>query len=190
MPRHSFHIIEQRVMEKLRHLKPDLTYHCLEHTIDVLEQSVRIAKEEGVEDEDQLALLKIAALYHDTGFLETYQKHEAKSAEIFLNDAMNYALSQDQKNVVVDLILVTQIPQRPVNLLQSIICDADLDYLGRDDFFTIGDSLRREFLAYNIVSSDDEWFSLQHKFLKSHHYHTRSSQILREPMKQQHFAAL
>jgi hypothetical protein len=71
-----------------------------------------------------------------------------------------------------------------VTHLQRIICDADLDYLGRDDFFVIGDQLRREFLHFGIVSSEKAWKELQLKFLTSHHYHTQNSAELREPVKQ------
>jgi hypothetical protein len=86
--------------------------------------------------------------------------------------------------------MVTKIPQQPKNLLQRIICDADLDYLGRDDFELIGDKLRQEFLAYGVVKNDKEWDRLQLKFLASHKYHTASSQRDREPVKQMHLHSL
>jgi hypothetical protein len=86
--------------------------------------------------------------------------------------------------------MVTQIPQRPVDILERVICDADLDYLGRDDFFSIGDTLRREFIRYGIVPDDAAWEALQMKFLTNHSYHTESSRILREPVKQAHISRL
>lgn len=180
----NFQSVQKLVVEKLSQLNADLSYHCLEHTLDVLEQCERIATDEGVTNSGELVLLKIAALYHDTGFLYTYSSHEAKSCEIFLLDAKGFDLTLQEKELITGLIMVTQIPQLPVTLLQKIICDADLDYLGRDDFFSIGDNLRREFLCYNIVSDDQQWENLQIKFLQNHRYHTRSSQTLREPVKQ------
>jgi hypothetical protein len=86
--------------------------------------------------------------------------------------------------------MVTQIPQQPKDILERIICDADLDYLGRDDFFAIGDTLRREFIRYGVVPSDEAWEALQMKFLTNHAYHTASSQVLREPAKQSHIRKL
>lgn len=86
--------------------------------------------------------------------------------------------------------MATKIPQQPHNLLEQIICDADLDYLGRDDFYKIGETLRKEFLHYSIVNSDEEWETLQIKFLQNHHYHTISSQQLREPIKHQYLLQL
>ncbi|MEO8795717.1 MAG: HD domain-containing protein [Daejeonella sp.] len=182
--------VELNVLNRLQKLNPQLTYHCKEHTLDVLKQSIRIAHQEGIEDHTDLFLLKIAALYHDTGFLETYALHEQKSCELFLNDADQYSLNSEQKDIILNLIMSTQIPQNPNTLLEKIICDADLDYLGRPDFFSIGESLRKEFLQFNVVDNDDEWNKLQLRFLQKHNYHTSSSQKLREPTKQLNYSKL
>ncbi|MCO4292179.1 HD domain-containing protein [Solitalea sp. MAHUQ-68] len=185
-----FELMKAQVSRKLDHLDKHLTYHCKEHTFDVLEQSIRIAKDEGVTNSHQLHLLKVAALYHDSGFLETYADHETHSCMLFLSEANRYSFTDEDKERITELIMATKIPQDPHNLLERIICDADLDYLGRDDFYKIGDTLRLEFLHYSIVGSDDEWEALQLKFLMSHHYHTHSSQQLREPVKQHHLKQL
>ena len=182
--------IKTSVLSRLRSLHPSLTYHSMDHTLDVLEQCGRIAAAEGITDEHEIFLLKVAALYHDTGFLYVYRHHEKEGCKIFLADADNYDLSEADKKKIVDLIMVTQLPQTPTNIMEKIICDADLDYLGRDDFFEIGDSLRREFLWYNIVPDNGAWDKLQYKFLMQHAYHTESSRLLREPVKQQHLARL
>lgn len=178
------------VFDKLSKLDKHLTYHCKEHTTDVLTQCEQIARREGVTDKHQLHLLKVAALYHDSGFLKTYKDHETFSCELFLEDADRFGFSADDKQQITSLIMATKIPQQPHNLLEKIICDADLDYLGRNDFYTIGDTLRQEFLHYGIVRSDEEWEALQIKFLQNHNYHTASSQQLREPVKQQYLVQL
>ncbi|POY35310.1 phosphohydrolase [Solitalea longa] len=185
-----FEQMKAQVCKKLDNLDKHLTYHCKEHTFDVLEQSIRIAKAEGVTNAHQLHLLKVAALYHDSGFLETYADHETHSCMIFLSEANRYGFSDEDKEQIIQLIMATKIPQAPDNLMERIICDADLDYLGRDDFYKIGDTLRQEFLHYSIVKSDDEWEALQLKFLLNHHYHTQASQQLREPVKQRHLHQL
>lgn len=186
----SFEHLKGMVLDRLARLDPRLTYHSVDHTIDVLNQVERIAHEEGITDSRQVYLLKIAALYHDTGFLFTYAHHEEKSCEIFLQEAELYSLTAAEIQQVIDLIMVTKIPQAPKNLMEKIICDADLDYLGRTDFFTIGDNLRKEFLEYGIVASNEAWEQLQLKFLNQHHYHTEASIRQREPFKRQHLQQL
>jgi uncharacterized protein len=182
--------IKALVLKKLEGLSRHLTYHDINHTLDVVRQSERIAREEKVSDEREIYLLKVAALFHDSGFLHTYKQHEEKSCEIFLESSRSYDFSTEEKDLITDLIMVTKIPQQPKSLLQSIICDADLDYLGREDFFSIGENLRKEFLHYDIVTSNEEWEKLQQNFLKNHQYHTESSRRDREPFKQANFRQL
>lgn len=190
MTDHNFKRIETIVLAELGKLNPYLTYHSVQHTIDVLEQAQRIAKAEGIDDPHQILLLKYAALFHDTGFLYIYANHEEKGCDLFLEMTKDLKLAKADNDTVIGLIMSTKIPQQPENLLQQVICDADLDYLGRDDFFTIGNELRKEFLHYKIVANDEQWEQLQLKFLNGHHYHTKSSQLLREPVKQAHLVKL
>ena len=185
----EFDVIKHIVYSRLHQLDPKLTYHSMAHTMDVVDQSERIAKEEGVTGND-LWLLKVAALYHDIGFLKTYRKHEEMGCTIFLEDSAQLQFCDQEKDRIQRIILATKIPQRPHNLLEQIICDADLDYLGRADFFIIAEELRKEFLHFDIIQNNDEWDQLQLKFLKSHHYHTRSSQKQREGAKQEHIQQL
>lgn len=186
----GFESIKDNVGRKLGELNPKLTYHNLAHTLDVTEQCERIARAEGVTDERQIFLLKVAALYHDTGFLRTYANHEEMSCEIFLEDAPDLGIFGEETTFVTRLIMATKLPQQPANLLEKVICDADLDYLGRDDFFKIGDGLKREFLAYGVIASAQEWDALQQKFLSNHQYHTQTSKTLREGPKQENIAKL
>lgn len=185
-----FEEIKTDALQLLDGLSPYLTYHNTDHTVDVVLQSERIALEEGVFSAREIFLLKIAALYHDTGFLYTYTHHEEESCRIFLEHAEGYAFSDAEKDLVQELIMATKIPQQPVTRLQKVICDADLDYLGRPDFFTIAEELRKEFLHYGIVSSDEEWEQLQFNFLKTHQYHTTSSRKHREAAQKEHFKML
>ncbi|HSB93493.1 MAG TPA: HD domain-containing protein [Flavitalea sp.] len=186
----GFESIETAVLKKLETLSPGLTYHSREHTRDVVRQSARIAREESITDTRKLFILKIAALYHDTGFIDTYSNHEERSCQIFLRDSVSFGLTPAEIREITELIMVTRIPQQPKNLLQRILCDADLDYLGREDFESIGEKLRQEFLLYGVVQDDEEWDQLQLKFLTNHKYHTASSQRDREPVKQLHLHSL
>lgn len=185
----EFKKIKQGVMRRLEALHSNLTYHTTDHTLDVLEQCVRIAEAEGVTNTKELFLLRVAALYHDTGFLNRYANHEEESCRIFLADAARLNFSEEDKKEVLHLIMATRIPQQPATLTERIICDADLDYLGRQDFRRIGDGLRREFISFGIVADDEEWRDLQLRFLKAHSYHTASSRRLREPVKQKNLLA-
>jgi len=81
--------------------------------------------------------------------------------------------------------MATCIPQRPKNHLQAILCDADVDYLGRDDFFVLSNRLFSELSAEGLIADEDAWNREQRDFIGPHHYHAISSQKLRQEKKEE-----
>ena len=166
-------------MQRLRFdLNVKYLYHDSRHTEDVIRQVQEISYREGVSNEE-IALLKLAALYHDLGFLVQRANHEAAGVDLFMQEASNSAISEEDKQHVARLIMVTKIPQQPKTLLESIICDADLDYLGREDFPAIAEFLYLELKACGELNDRHRWNELQISFLGAHQYHTESSRKLR-----------
>ena len=183
--------IQNHIIQKLtKGLPAYLTYHKVSHTLDVMNQALIIASEEGVDSSDDLLLLQTSALYHDVGFIYVYEGHEEKSCLIAQEELKEFGFTDTQIRVVCNLIRSTKIPQSPSTLLEEIICDADLDYLGRSDFYTIGEGLYKEFMRLGIVANENEWNQLQVRFLERHHYFTKTCQNKRETFKQQHLEEL
>jgi predicted metal-dependent HD superfamily phosphohydrolase len=85
----------------------------------------------------------------------------------------------------VELIHATEIPHKPINKLQEIICDADLDYLGRSDFERIADNLRKELTEMGKITSRKEWDAIQVNFLKQHQFFTTTAIESRQKKKQE-----
>lgn len=166
-------------------LPKHLSYHSVEHVMDVFNSCKELAKYEGVKGED-LKLLLTAALFHDTGFLKGQKEHEKKSCQIARKHLPEFGYTKEQIKKICGMIMATKIPQNPQNLLEEIICDADLDYLGRDDFFKIGDKLFAELSVYGILNTEDEWNALQARFLESHNYFTKTALKLRKRKKDKH----
>ncbi|AEA43547.1 adenylate/guanylate cyclase domain-containing protein [Fluviicola taffensis] len=169
-----------RVLEK--GLSPMLHYHSIEHTKDVVRAVERYALLEGVTDEG-LFLLKSAATYHDAGFVEIYEKNEPVGARMAEEILPKYGYSEQHIAQIKELIFVTQIPHQPKNKLEQIICDADLDYLGRDDFHEIADRLRRELREHGKIDSDRQWDNMQVFFLNMHKYFTPTAIASRQAKK-------
>lgn len=177
--------IKKLILKKLKENLPEhLSYHSVMHVKDVIDAVEKIALAENV-NEEELILLKTAALFHDTGFLYGAKDHEEKSSEIAQEYLPNYGYSQSQIDKIKGMIMATKIPQTPHNLLEQILADADLDYLGRDDFFTIGDKLYEELTIFGIVNSERDWNLLQEKFLERHHFFTKTAINNRNQKKQQ-----
>ncbi len=170
-------------------LPNNLHYHSIEHTLDVCNAVEKIALNEGLVGED-VFLLKTAALYHDSGFVEIYEQNESIGAHLAEEALPKFGYTKEEIEVVKQLILATRVPHNPKNKLEEIICDADLDYLGRDDFFRIGDKLKLELMERKKVKSDKEWDELQVKFLSHHQFFTASSIKNRQPKKEQNLQAI
>jgi len=174
-------------LERLeKELPKHLYYHGKHHTIDVLEAAEKIANFEGITDEEEITLLKTACLFHDIGFTISGQDHEERGCEIAEEVLPDLNYSVDQIKIIKGMIMATKIPQSPNNKLEQIICDADLDYLGRDDFFSIGDTLFQELQYLGVVSDQDAWNNLQVKFLTAHSYFTNWGRNKRQFKKDKH----
>ena len=185
-----FTSIKQPILSRLENeLDPRLGYHNITHTLDVLEQAEVLAKQENVTDKHDLLLLKIAAVFHDSGFLFVYKGHEEKGCEIASESIKNVFSEEDIKKVC-GMIMATKIPQSPNTLLEQIICDADLDYLGRNDFEPISQTLYKEFIIFKIIPEDIIWDHVQIKFFESHHYFTGTSASKRNGKKLKHLNIL
>jgi predicted metal-dependent HD superfamily phosphohydrolase len=152
-------------------LPPHLYYHNKEHTQYVLNATLQLATEEKVTDDD-LPLLFAAALMHDTGFIETVKNHEEKSCDIARQLLPDYGYSAAAIETICELVMVTKLPQQAHTPLAQILCDADLYYLGTDQFFEFGEKLYKEMTALHLIGSLDEWNELQVQFLSSHRYFT------------------
>lgn len=186
----EFEKIKNRILRQLEEQLPaGLTYHNASHTADVLEKSLQIAALEGITVQEDLMFLKVAALFHDNGFLNTYQNHEEKSC-LIMRAQMQGIFDEPGLEKICGLIMATKIPQTPKTDLEQIICDADLDYLGRDDFNQISNALRLEFLAHEIVKDDREWEEKQIRFFEQHRYFTATSNNNRNDGKAQRLKEL
>jgi len=182
--------IKQKVLSLLeKGLSNELTYHSIDHTLYVLKQSEKIAQHEQV-GRHEFKLLQIAALFHDIGFINTYLYHEAEGCVIAKNILPEYGLSTKDIDSICGMIMTTKIPQNPTNLLEYIIADADLEYLGTSNYTKIASRLKQELLFINPLMTDLDWIHIQIKFLENHQYFTPYCIKNREEKKQQNLAIL
>jgi putative nucleotidyltransferase with HDIG domain len=163
-------------------LSKKLFYHGIHHTQDVYHVVNQYIKREGIESHEA-KLLRIGALFHDIGYTVSSENHEEKGVEIATKYMIEYGFSKKDIRVVKGLIMATKIPQSPKNHLEEIICDADLDYLGRSDFHPISKQLFEELKAFSVINTLDEWNQAQLKFLETHQYHTKFARKNRSPKK-------
>ena len=176
--------LKGQVLDLLKEKLPEnLYYHSVDHTLKAIEVA-----EEYIDDHKlgthEADLVRLAILLHDIGFVKSSLNHEKEGAEIAkqMMDDVGYTFLQ--KKVVADLIMSTRMPQRPTNLLERIICDVDLDYLGRDDYYEISEKLYNEMYENSMIDSKREWNEMQIEFLENHKFHTHFAKNHRQPQKE------
>lgn len=160
-----------------------LSYHGLDHTLDVLNVCEQYIKRLDL-PEEQRYLLRTGAIVHDMGFLKGPANHEEVGSGMAAEIMRNLGMNENQIQEVKGLVMATKIPQTPLNEIQKIICDADLDYLGRSDYPEISTRLFKELKYMKVLETEEQWKNLQINFLKAHHFHTPFAIKNREPKKQ------
>ena len=171
-------------------LPAHLTYHCAAHTIDdVVPAAERLADAEELPVRDRTVLIT-AAWFHDMGYIVQSEGHEYIGIAFAEGKLPDLGYGPGDVDAVAGLIRATQLPQRPENHLAGLLADADLDVLGRDDFFDSNDALRRELAAGRPDDGDAAWLDDQIMFLTQHRYHTATARGLRDRTKAHNLATL
>ncbi len=177
--------VEEFIMNKLeKELPQDLLFHNAEHTSHVYTQVELLGRGEKINEED-LLLLRTAALLHDIGYIDQMDDHEARSVEYAREILLLYRYKEKQIERICELILATAIPSDPKNLLEQIICDANLDHLGRVDFLIQSDKLFQEYRMRHKIKSKKDWNQFQINFLKTHEFYTSIAKKMCEVSKEQ-----
>jgi adenylate cyclase len=180
----QFTDIQEIILDKLEKELPDyLFYHNVKHTVDVVTEVELIGWGEGCTDEEIL-LLKTAGLFHDAGHIVAYDNHEYYGTLMAREMLPKYGYSAAQIDSICEIIMATKLPPKPTNLLENIICDSDLDYLGRSDFIPVSNTLFEELKAQNKIGKLNDWNKIQVKFISGHQYFTKTARSLREVNKQ------
>ena len=186
----KYYSVETEVLRMLEEQLPqNLYYHSVKHTREVIQVVEHLALCEGVRDEG-LFLLKTAALFHDLGFTQQYEHNESIGVELAQKILPDFGYSDLHIQTVSELIFATEVPHKPVNKLQEILCDADLGYLGTDDFEIISQKLKQELIEKGKIHSDKQWDEMQVPFLENHRYFTPTAIASLAPKKEENLAAV
>jgi predicted metal-dependent HD superfamily phosphohydrolase len=163
---HVRHFFETKVLSQL-------SYHNLAHTESVVSNVARIANHYRL-DEKETFIVTTAAWFHDTGYSNgEVSGHERRGAQLAAEYLKKEEMEEAVVNEVEGCILATILPQKPVNLLQQIVCDADLYHFGTSEFSDWNKLIRKEEEQRTGKKIDKaEWRKSTIRLLESHHFHT------------------
>lgn len=164
-------------------LPEGVLFHSKDHTLDVLKNVVIIGNNSLV-SQDDINVLQIAALFHDIGYVVDYQNHERESVIIARNFLNKRNIDKDVIDIICNTIMATKIPQNPINIYESILCDADLMHLTYSDYFKNIELMRIEWQKIGKAQlSELEFHKGSLNFIKQHKYHTKYGKEILNPLK-------
>lgn len=168
----------------------EYVFHDYNHTKNVVHAVIEISEKYNLTPKE-LEVLQLGAWFHDTGYNEGREKHEERSCENLRKFLQPYDYPSEELAKIEACILATRIPQVPQNLLQEIICDADLSHLGKNIYWDRCGRVRQELLMTNsLVMSEQEWVNFELEFMNNHKYHTPVAQELYGKTKERHIKQL
>lgn len=170
-------------------LDQKIVYHTIDHTREIIENTIKLAHAENITGKD-FSLLKTAALMHDLGYTQTHIEHEEISCQLSKKWLPKYGYSNEDIDIINSMIMSTRIPQTPGNLLGEVLCDADLYYLGGEDYFEKAELLYSEMKQLKTLENESQWLQLQIDFLTSHSFFTKTGKKTREPGKRKNLKSL
>jgi len=182
-------IVDHYIRELFRdELPAGIKYHDADHTLHPIKGVVAtansIAISENISEHDR-ELLIAAAYFHDTGYIREYEKNEPIAARMAGRILKLIGFKPNEVVKIQKMILSTDLEREPKTHLEKILCDADLDHFGREDFFKLDGKVREGRRLRGIdVSDDAKWYRGTLEFLKKHEYYTESQKKLREKEKQ------
>lgn len=159
-------------------------YHNIDHTRRVVDQIAQLAKWEGC-SEHETKILKLAAWFHDTGFIEEDSGHEEIGARIARDFLETQQFSENDIELVTSLILVSGKNAIPKTKLEKLMKDADCGHVASDFYFEVSELLRKEnTIKLRTSYTDLEWLEGNKDFFENHKFYTDSAKLKWQPLKE------
>ncbi|MHA6727522.1 Pycsar system effector family protein [Chryseobacterium sp. A301] len=175
--------LEQYDLTKLR-------FHNEIHLKEVVEASRKMAMHYSLSERDT-AIVGLASYFHDLGYCQVgKQGHELRGTEIAQKFLEGESADPEFISEVKNCILATKMPQEPKNLLEEIVCDADLFHFGKDWFEYRNKLLQQEAKACGAEFSKEDWRASTIALMERHRYHTDYAKQNLEPKKMENLQML
>jgi predicted metal-dependent HD superfamily phosphohydrolase len=188
-------IVDQYLRELFRDELPNgIKYHDADHTLHPTKGVVAIANDIAIAEnisENDRELLITAAYFHDTGYIREYDRNEPIAARMAGRILKLIGYKPNEIEKIQNMILSTDLAVEPKTHLEKILCDADLDHLGRPDFLEFDSKLREGRRNRGVdVSDDEKWYNGTLNLIINHKFYTEFQRKLREEQRQKNIQTL
>ncbi len=173
--------LKRYVFDKLKEEQSEkMPFHNLEYARHLYEYSIILAKSENLDLEETL-IIKTASLFLSLGQTGISQNPEIKAARLAREILPEFKYTEGQINTISNILLAAKWPPEPYDLLEKIMIDIRMEYLGRADFVEVQQKLFQELTEYmQLAISPNEWINSQISLLQEHEFLTTGARRLRE----------
>lgn len=175
----------------IREKKPEwVKYHDFHHAKSVVEACRVIGAASNLGEED-LEVVILAAWFHDVGYVGGIDRHEERSVDMAIAFLQESGYPKEKIAQLAGCVLATQIPQKPKNLLEQVLCDADIAHLASEDFLELSELVRLEIEhRMRIKLTEEEWLTMNIDFVAGHRYFTDYAKTMFEGQRRRNLAIL
>ena len=160
------------------HLPENIVFHNYNRTSKIARICDTLSIQSDLNGNEKI-LLHLAALFIDIGFCDDPKKSAAASARHARNYFMQKGLEVGTIKIITESIEAIGYPQQPVSLVAQYLCDADMYYLGSNNYPLDTELLRKEISLVDKVNfSDLDWIKRQLQVLENHTYFTAEARKL------------
>ena len=160
------------------HLPENIVFHNYNRTSKIARICDTLSIQSDLNGNEKI-LLHLAALFIDIGYCDDPKKSASASARHARNYFMQKGMDAGTIKTITESIEAIGYPQQPVSLVAQYLCDADMYYLGSNNYPLDTELLRKEISLVDKVNfSDLDWIKRQLQVLENHTYFTSEARQL------------
>jgi predicted metal-dependent HD superfamily phosphohydrolase len=169
---------EKFVLDYLNeNLKPEYVYHNFKHTKFVVSKIEELIKTEKL-NQTEKEIVILAGWFHDIGYTIDKVKHEDHSVTIATNFFLDKNYNKENLEKILSCIKATKLNEKPLTILENILCDADFSHLASSDYKIISEQLRNEFENIGCGTyTNKEWLLENIAVFNNHKYYTKHANL-------------
>jgi len=178
--------LEEHIVHMMTNTATNMYFHNVKHALDVCMQVEILSQSENVTDEDVL-LLKTAALMHDIGYTISYENDISHVSEEIAREFLpTFQYKPFQIDRICKLIKAANYESIPKDIVEEVMHDANYIYFGQDNYIEITMSLLRELEEHTISVNRTQWFKTRIHKLQNHKYYTQTAKnMIKVPVDEQ-----
>lgn len=169
----SYQSAYAKIVAKLeKEIPPSLTYHNVNHAKRVLQSLDNHILTLDM-DPRKAELVRLAGIGHDIGYIENTENHELIGIRIIKPILKEEGYSEQELHQVSTMIWATKLGNSPRTFLEKMLVDANLAYIGSEDYDEGLKNLYKEWVNQDRIPKDYPLFLENRiKFMEEHTYYT------------------